>query len=135
VSMFDTLKCEMPLPCDVDLSGAEFQTKDIDGGTMDNYTITADGQLILHKVRYDEVKFWDRPYYGKPEWDSPLGKWVGSLKEVPVGDEPVNFNGDLRFYTSLDDKKWYEFVATFKDGKVTEIIADTRDWVTETING
>ncbi|MBA3601126.1 MAG: hypothetical protein H0W45_07760 [Acidobacteria bacterium] len=121
MGMFDYLKCEYTLPDSI-AQNESFQTKSLDK-VLGNYTITADGRLILHAVRYEFVPEEERPYYGKPEWEKPFGKICGSLTNIPTGAVEIAYHGDIRFYTSIgsrenDDYEWVEYQARFTDGKL-----------------
>ena len=120
--MFDELKCDYPLP-DAVVQEATFQTKSLEC-IMDSYTITQDGRLVLHRVRYEMVPEEARPFYGTPEWEgSGLLQLIGSLKAVPMGDEEVPYHGDVTFYTSTGtweaaDYEWFEYQARFTEGRL-----------------
>jgi hypothetical protein len=120
MGMFDELHCEFPLP-DAAVQDEVFQTKSFER-LLDRYTITGDGRLILHQVRYEEVPEEERPYYGTPEWEQGgLFRLCGSMRAVPVGDVEVLFHGDIVFYTSLEDRpgrQWFEYRARFTDGRL-----------------
>lgn len=126
--MFDSLKIEMALP---DLTAEqvvemEWQTKSL-GCAMDDYTLRADGQLVLHAVRWEPVPEEERPYWGKPEWGTKkIVRIFGSMKVVPVGDVESTLTGTIRFYASrprmlrsTDVVEWYEYEARLTDGRVT----------------
>jgi len=121
MGMFDYIKCEYQLP-DSAVQNETFQTKSLDKG-LEDYTITSDGRLIQHAVRFESVPEEERPFYGKPEWKKPLGKVCGSIKSVPTGDAEIAYHGDIRFYTSIgsretNDYEWFEYQARFTDGKL-----------------
>jgi hypothetical protein len=122
MGMFDEIRCEYPLP-DSEVQEELFQTKSFEN-LMDHYTITQDGRLIKHEVKWEPVPEEERPYYGTPEWDKhPFLQLAGSIKEVPVGDVEIPYHGDIRFYTSKETKEpgkreWYEYRARFTEGKV-----------------
>jgi len=120
MGMFDELRCEFPLP-DPIVQDEIFQTKDLER-LLDRYTITSDGRLILHQVRYEEVPEKERPYYGTPEWKrGGLIQFLGSLRPVPVGAVEIPFHGDIVFYTFLEnrpEKEWFEYRARFTDGRL-----------------
>lgn len=121
MGVFDELRCEYPLP-DAAVQDEVFQTKSLDR-TMTRYTITADGRLIEHTVRCESVPEEERPYYGKPEWEKPLNRLIGSMKSIPVRDVEVPFHGDVFFYTSrgkpqTEAFEWFEYQARFTDGKL-----------------
>jgi hypothetical protein len=76
----------------------------------------------------------ERPYYGTPAWDGPLGKWIGSARAVPVGDEEIPHHGDTLFYDAFrvkgkDERRvWLEYRARFTEGSLTNIkVAEVRD--------
>lgn len=122
MGMFDDLKCEYPLP-DADVQDRTFQTKSLEC-LMDRYTITREGRLILHKVRYEYVPEEEREYYGTPEWDEkPFVRIFGMLRSIPVGDVDMAYHGDITFYTSLGsreegDFEWFEYKARFTEGRL-----------------
>ncbi len=128
MGMFDNVKCEYPLPETNAGMELDFQTKsfgdDFIGGFMDNYTITENGELVLHKTMWEFVEEEDRPYYGKPEWDeAPLIRLAGSMKTVSLGDEIIEYDGIVNVYTSVGNTvsgTWYEYEFKFTDGKVTD---------------
>jgi hypothetical protein len=123
MGLYDSIKIEYPLP-DPDMQDHVFQTKDLNCG-MDEYTITKDGELILHEKEWLDVPEEERPYYGKPEWENGFHKFIGSVKSIPKGDVKINHHGSLRFYNCFkEDEKmlWYEYEAIFKNGKLQEII-------------
>lgn len=96
MGMFDYIKCEYPLP-DTEAQDSDFQTKDLDC-TMAQYTITREGKLIHHTTRMEVVPEEERPFYGTPRWDGPLGQLYGSMKAIPTGDVDLDYHGDLVFY-------------------------------------
>ena len=133
--MFDEIRCEYPLPeSGYRLPpGHTFQTKSL-GSRLDNYTITADGRLILHKVRRERVPEEERPYYGTPEWeDNPRHRLLGSTRTVPVGDEEISYHGDIYFYDSFAVRNEpglmrIEYKARFTEGRLSRIeIADVNE--------
>jgi len=124
MGMFDTVVCKCFLP-DRPTGINDFQTKSFGtngiGGNMDNYTITIDGSLILHKVRMEWVEEEDRPYYGKHEWDKGgLYKMAGCMNSIPEGDEVIEHHGIIYIYTHTDDHDWVEYEIKFTDGKVVD---------------
>jgi len=122
MGMFDEIKCECELPDSIS-NDTIFQTKSLEC-LLERYTITSDGRLIHHQVRYETVSEEERPYYGKPEWEkSDFTHLIGSVKSVAVGDVEAPFHGDLVFYTSIGsreagDYEWLEYKARFTDGKL-----------------
>jgi hypothetical protein len=122
MGMFDELNCEYPLP-DAEVQDKLFQTKSLEC-LMERYTISRDGRLIHHKVRYEAVPEEERPYWGTPEWDeSPLTRMIGFLKAVPVGNVEVAYHGDIYFGTTVGSREegnleWYEYQARFTEGRI-----------------
>jgi hypothetical protein len=128
MGMFDYLKCKYPLPESAPswvTSETEFQTKDTDAQYLEYYTITEEGRLIHHGVRYETVPEEDRPYYGKPEWETlSLFRLAGSIGSVPTGDIVIEYHGDLNIYAMNTEKQPYEFyecVVRFNNGIVQYI--------------
>ena len=122
MGMFDELKCEYKLPDPV-VQEETFQTKSFDC-LLDSYTITRDGRLIHHQVRYESVPEEERPCYGTSEWEqSEFAHLIGSLKAVPIGDVEIPYHGDVYFYTSIGsretgDYEWFEYQARFTNGRL-----------------
>ena len=117
MGMFDYLKCEYQLP-DEKAQNALFQTEDTNAQYMERYTLTREGRLIHHTVRYEQVPQEERPYpNAKPD---DMRYWIGSIRSVPTGDEDTEFHGSLCFYTDLDGE-WFEYIALLKDGNVIDL--------------
>jgi hypothetical protein len=133
MGMFDELTCEYPLP-DGEVQEDLFQTKSLDC-TLDHYTITKDGRLILHKVRYESVPEEERPYDGTSEWKEPTAsQLMGSLRSVPVGDVVIPYHGYIRFYTYVGKHpagELFEYLAKFTDGRLVEMRRVQEDDVAE----
>jgi len=124
MGMFDNIKCEYPLP-DKPIGARNWQTKSFGdgmvGGFMDNYTITPEGKLILHKCTYETVPEEERPYYGTPDWDKNLLMQIcGSMKSTPLEDEDQEYHGVINIYTNTSNNEWVEYDIKFTDGVVTE---------------
>ena len=114
MGMFDHIACEMPLPEQpAPPRGRAFQTKSLDC-LLERYTITGDGRLIHHAIRYEEVPESERPYPEMP--------FIGCMRAVPTGDVDTNFHGLLEFYTydSATRESW-SYEAKFTDGQCVEI--------------
>lgn len=137
MGMYDEIRCEYPLPRSGYrvLPGHTFQTKSFEN-LMDKYTITTDGKLILHKEVWEPVPEEERPYYGEPEWDRPFGRWIGSAKAMPAGDEEISYHGDVRFYDvfrvalleGAGRRVWLEYRARFTEGRLSRIeVAEVRN--------
>jgi len=123
MGMFDTIKCYFPLPgAPEEIQNDSFQTKDLEN-LLDNYTITYEGRLIHHSMEWYSVEEKDRPYYGKPEWDSkPIFRIFGCLKSKFLGDIDTKYHGMLRMYTlSKNSETWYEYELKFTDGTLVDV--------------
>ncbi len=120
MGMFDEILCEYPLPDEV-VQGEIFQTKSFEC-LLDRYTITRNGRLILHQVRYETVPEEERPFYGKPEWETkPFVRSLDCMRSVPIGDVEVSYHEDIIFYTSIGDgpeHQWFEYRARFTEGRL-----------------
>jgi len=120
MGMFDHIRCEYILPeAPEEVQNSIFQTKDLEN-LMDEYTITREGKLILHRVECNVVPEEERPYFGKPEWNEGFYKSFGSLCRTPLGDEDTKYHGLISIYTS-DKKIWYEYVLRFTDGVLVNV--------------
>ena len=128
MGMFDYIRCEYPLP-DTEVQEQVFQTKSLDSA-LERYTITRDGRLILHQVRYESVPEAERRYYGTPEWETdPIVRSFGCTRSIQVGDVEVPHHGDIIFYTSIgtgQDHQWFEYRARFTKGRVQWIKRKTK---------
>lgn len=121
MSTFDTITCEYSLPeATEEMQNSNFQTRGF-GNSMGNYTITEEGRLVFHKVRYETVPEEERPLYGKPEWDNPLGQLCGMLRAIPVADEDTEHHGVVRMYAMASNKEWFEYEIKFDDGEVVDV--------------
>lgn len=119
MGLFDYLRCEMPLPAEWPGEGFRFQTKDTDAQYMEQYTITADGRLVHHAVRYEDVPPAERAYPdAKP---GSLESVVGITRRVPTGDVEVLMHGDLQFHDLDAERGWVSFVARFTEGRCVRI--------------
>lgn len=127
MGMFDTIKCEYPLPGAPD--GGDFQTKSFGdgyvGGFMDDYTLTKEGKLIHHKCDYEAVPEKERPYYGKPEWDkNPLLQVCGMLRPINEEDVEMDYHGHINMHASVGNTvsgTWFEYNVKFTDGVVESV--------------
>lgn len=123
---YDEIKCEYKLArAPKEVQHGIFQTKNFER-LLNEYTITQDGRLIHHITKFIQVPEKKRPFYGKPEWKQPWGRFAGSMKRVHVKSVVLPYHGDIQFYTSTGshDKKdfrWYEYIARFTHGKVEYI--------------
>jgi len=139
MSMYDNLRCEYPLPGLPDATGIEFQTKDTESQFLDDYKITADGQLMI-----EEYDIEDR---SDPNAEG-LMRLVGSAARIPKGWKSVDFTGNLNFYgdknngslflinfsegtkkmvgddgkeVDVPEAEWFEYDAIFEKGKLISV--------------
>ena len=122
--MFDYVVCHAPLPDSTRPSGRTFQTKDFEYPSMDIYTITAAGRLMVEDVHFDEVPKAERPYPDAP--DDSLLSLLGSMRRVVDGSHDVGLHGDLHFYEWHDNHdggagEWEEYRARFTLGQLESI--------------
>ena len=121
MGMFDEIRMEYPVP-DSEVQDHWFQTKDFHC-IMDRYTVSKDGRLIHHKVRYERATEQSDADKSSSERDKkPIWEWP-SLVEVPLGDEDINYHGDIRIITCLesddsDDRISYQYLVRFTEGIV-----------------
>jgi hypothetical protein len=122
MGMFDYLTCEIPLPADPPPppKGTEFQTKDTEAQFMEYYTITREGRLLHHSVRYEQVPKAERPYPDAA--DDSFKALAGSIRLVPTGDVDTNYHGYVRFYEYSETREWWEYRAKFTDGVCIELV-------------
>jgi hypothetical protein len=130
MGMCDEIQCDYPVP-DPEVQDRVFHTKSLDSG-LDRYTITRDGRLILHQVRYESVPEEERPYFGTPHWaDNPVAQTRGCMRAVPVGDVEVPHHGDILLYTSIGEGheyKRFEYRTRFTEGRVQWITREPRGY-------
>jgi hypothetical protein len=100
MGMFDEVRCEADLPPSHPGSGRDFQTKSL-GSYLERFTITKEGRLILHGVRYESS-------------DEPRG-FLPRLKAIPEGDIDTEFHGDIELHASAE-VGMLEYVARFTHG-------------------
>ena len=117
MGMFDRLTSDYPLPSH---QQAEYQTKDLvhlvhgeSGlrGFLDEYRITADGRLMLHR----HVREW------REDPDSPFGGYLHSIRNW--WEDVSDVHGDISIYTyepALGDEPAAraEFRVRFTHGRV-----------------
>jgi hypothetical protein len=112
----------MPLPAapPPPAKGTEFQTKDTEAQFLEHYTITREGRLIHHTVRYEEVPKAQRPYPDAP--DDSIQAFIGCIRSLPTGEVDTNYHGYLRFHEYSDAGEWWEYRAKFTDGVCVELV-------------
>lgn len=131
MGMFDTVRVEYPFP-DASFQDAEFQTKDLEC-RMESYTITAEGQLVLHESHLEFVPDEQRPNYGTPEWGrGGFYQAMGMFNQVADGDVMLtDMHGDIYLSASRGrgkDWQYFRWRVRFTHGKVEEIrLVDSPD--------
>ncbi len=98
MGMFDTIRCEHPLPDLEDSASMEFQTKSM-YSHLESYLITKAGRLVL----------------------------VGGFGPGRGRDLDVQYHGMLNFYGTKEQQQgynpenWYEYNAKFTDGTLVNV--------------
>jgi len=118
LSVWDHIRCEMPLPGAPADGTRTFMTRDTPYQFMEDYTITADGRLIHQATKWI-------PREDRPDPDEPrvMRHSFGSRRPAPDQDEEVPFNGDLTF-TDLSARNSPTYVACFIDGRCIRIFLE-----------
>ena len=117
MGMFDEITSQIELP--IVGKGVYLQTKDFDNA-LDKYIITEEGRLLKENAHYEVVPEEERPNYGKPEWNMPLGRLAGSIKKVSHGWIDTNFHGILHAYCSREEG-FINYRFKFTDGYLESI--------------
>ena len=114
MGMFDTLKVEMRIPGYSEVPTDVFQTKDL-GCQMDNYVITANGEIYREEWDYKWVED-DKSYFGG--YDARIPE---SYRRVYL----THYHGDVIFYTSTpmmgENRIWRDYTARFTEGRFSRI--------------
>ena len=100
MGMFDTIRCEAPLPDGYEVPGRSFQTKSL-CCVGDRFTITAQGRLILHRCRHER--------------SAPRGG-QSIPRSVPVVDVDTGYHGDIEMHGVTADNKPVDCAARFTHG-------------------
>lgn len=119
MSMFDNIKCELPLPSlpqgildrwivdgeEINSSKVVFQTKDTPNQYMSLYKIDSEGQLYVEKVE----GYWEEDDKDDTEEKSFLHSLGRKYHETSREWVKVSFNGSINFYESYNhpDKPKY----------------------------
>jgi len=114
MGMFDYIRCEAKLPVE-DVRPGAFQTKDTPAQWLDEYIITAEGQLL-----HEEYDIEDR---SDPN-ATGLAAFAGIMTRVNKRRVPSDFTGEICFYGLHDEHKgigWIEFSAYFVGGQLKEL--------------
>ena len=82
MGMFDEVLCEYELPAGLGLTNRNFQTKSL-FCVLGRFTITREGRLIYHPVRYMMAP------------DTPQGPFGKMLDSVPEPDVDTHYHGDI----------------------------------------
>ena len=118
MSVWDHIRCEMPLPGSPAEGRHTFMTQDPPTQFIEDHTIPAAGRLIRHGREWTPRK--ERPHRDDP---NPVRRSIGTFRSVPDQDEEVAFNGDLTFTdrSSVDSPT---YVACFVDGRCVRIFLE-----------
>ena len=74
-------------------------------------------KLQIKESEWEEVPKEERPY---PNEDG-LKSIFGSIREVNISIVDLDYTGTFTFYTLIHQKRWFEFEAEVKNGKITSI--------------
>ena len=129
MGMFDHVRCLAPLPDGFVGGETAFQTKDFDCA-MEQYTITAAGHLVAHRVEWEVCPDEERPNFGTPQWDTPLGQYAGLLRPAHEFDEALAHTGPVAFYATNVCMSGPDGVATHDDTPPV-----SREYVAEFLDG
>jgi len=102
MGMFDDVYCEADLPPGHPESERSFQTKSL-CNCLDRFTITKEGRLIFHAVRYES------------SGERGRGLFSIGMTAVPTGDVDTEFHGDIELVARVGDHL-VEYVARFTHG-------------------
>lgn len=103
MGLYDDVKCFYPLPDGFVPGERDFQTKSLDS-CMSLYTITEDGRLV--DAWGDDVHHYGTVTFYHANW----GEAYRDLRVTDNGEPPL----------------WREYVATFRDGRLTDIVSTSR---------
>jgi hypothetical protein len=107
------------------LQNLVFQTKSLDC-LLDKYLIDSDGYLEKQDIEYVDVPEEKRPFWGKPEWETPFGKFIGCMESSYTESKKCTYTGEIRMYCYDERQKIDCDIITFFDNgkmifvKVTE---------------
>jgi hypothetical protein len=102
MGMYDEVICEYPLPDDKEPLRRQFQTKNLHR-LLDRYTITKQGRLIHHRVRY------------VAEETPAEGRFGFQMVPVEQKDIDMDFHGDIRL-SGMKDNTPCDYVVRFTHG-------------------
>lgn len=121
MGMFDTVKVDLNrLPIEEKdrkkIGINTFQTKDFDCVLTE---ISLGERLMIKRSDIEEVPMNERPYPNA----GGLREFIGSLREINIRWEDLNFHGKFNFYARIGGKKpeFFNFEAKYTDGNLTEI--------------
>src|SRR5271166_3464137 len=101
--MFDYICCEPPMPDGREVVKNSFQTKSL-WCSMDRFTITAAGRLVLHRRRYLPAS-------------NPNDEHLPRVP-VHVGDIDLDYHGDLAIHGETKDGQSVDYTVRFTHGTV-----------------
>ena len=114
----------------------QFQTKDFDS-LMDTYILNKDGSVTRVYDIMEETPEEERPYYGKPEWDSPFGKVIGCMRSKELVNEVFELQerDTFCFYGSVDDDggNWMDVFADIENHKIIQFRWEIKKFTPEGI--
>lgn len=111
----------------------QFQTKDFDS-LMDTYILNKDGSVTRVYDVMEMTPEEEMPYYGKPEWDSPLGKVIGCMRAKETINEVFELpeRDTICFYGSVDDEgNWMDVFADIENHKIIQFRWEIKKYTTD----
>ena len=100
MGMYDEVECAADLPDEFLIAGQRFQTKSL-YRSLDRFSITKEGRLILHACRYEHT--------------GQRG-WIPLMTRIPTGDVDLDFHGDIRLMASEGEIQ--EYAVRFTHGRL-----------------
>lgn len=107
MGLFDTVRCRATVPGTELLRDGELQTYDM-GRRMESFTITSDGRLIHHRMRYELAA----------RVATPPGEIPQLYQRIPDGDVEVPLHRDISLSGESATGQHGWFVARFTDGRL-----------------
>jgi hypothetical protein len=103
MGMYDHVECAASLPGAAAIAGKKFQTRSL-YGVLGRLTISEEGRLIYHSVRYES--------------EGGTGP-LPFMKAIPTGDIDLDFHGDIKLTPEDDDVP--EYVVRFTHGTLESV--------------
>jgi hypothetical protein len=124
MGMYDHLRVEAALPAP-EHQERSFQTKSL-ACSLSDYTITADGRLLVRQVEYERTPEEEMPYYGTEAWErGGFARIIGALRERSARDVTLtDFHGDIIFSTTVNAPDHALFAINLREGTTSILEAN-----------